>query len=111
MPDSEVIKIIDEILSALDIGDYNIKLNNRKILDSMVQLIGAPMQKFATICSSIDKLDKESWQEVERELIQDKGLTKEMTTKLHKFIIIKGQPQKMIELIEKEELFNNNARG
>lgn len=36
MPDSEVIKIIDEILTALDIGDYNIKLNNRKILDSMV---------------------------------------------------------------------------
>lgn len=36
MADSEVVKIIDEVLTALDIGTYNIKLNNRKLLDSMV---------------------------------------------------------------------------
>lgn len=111
MADSEVIKIIDEILAALDIGEYNIKLNNRKLLDSMVQSIGAPLQKFAIICSSIDKLDKESWEEVERELIEDKGLTKEMTTKLHKFIVVKGEPQEMIKLIESEGLFNKNSKG
>jgi histidyl-tRNA synthetase len=64
MPDAEVVKIIDEILSALNLGPYNIKLNNRKILDAMVQVSGAPIQKFATICSSIDKLDKESWENV-----------------------------------------------
>ncbi len=43
MADSEVVKIIDEILSSLDLGDYNIKLNNRKILDAMVQISGAPV--------------------------------------------------------------------
>ena len=80
MSDAEVIKIVHEILSSLNLGStFNIKLNNRKLLDSMVQLIGAPPQKFATICSSIDKLDKETWETVEHELIHEKGLTSAMT--------------------------------
>ena len=45
----------------------------------MVELSGAPKEKFKQICSSIDKLDKESWSQVENELIEEKGLTKEMT--------------------------------
>jgi len=42
MPDCEVIKIVDEILSELEIGKYIIKVNNRKILDAMIEVIGAP---------------------------------------------------------------------
>lgn len=90
MPDCEVIKIVDEILSELEIGKYIIKVNNRKILDAMIEVIGAPKQKFNTICSSIDKLDKESWETVECELIEQKGLTKDMTTVLAKMVEIKG---------------------
>jgi len=40
----------------------------------MVELSGAPKDKFKQICSAIDKLDKETWETVERELIEDKGL-------------------------------------
>lgn len=42
MPDAEVIKIVHEILTVLKLGKFNIKLNNRKLLDSIVHLIGAP---------------------------------------------------------------------
>lgn len=31
--------------------------------------------KFKTICSSIDKLDKQPWAEIRKELIETKGLT------------------------------------
>ena len=65
LPDCEVIKIVDEILGTLDIGKYVIKINNRKILDAMIETMKAPKQKFNIICSSIDKLDKESWETVE----------------------------------------------
>ena len=33
------------------------------------------MKKFKTICSSIDKLDKEPWENVAKELINEKGLS------------------------------------
>ena len=58
LPDAEVIKVIDEILANLKIGSFVIKVNNRKLLDAMVELSGAPKQKFKQICSAIDKLDK-----------------------------------------------------
>lgn len=58
LPDAEVIKVLDEILTNLCLGEFVIKVNSRKLLDAMVELSGAPKQKFKQICSSIDKLDK-----------------------------------------------------
>lgn len=40
------------------VGDFFIKVSNRKLLDAMVELSQAPKEKFKAICSSIDKLDK-----------------------------------------------------
>ena len=105
LPDCEVVKIVDEILGSLGIGKYVIKVNNRKILDAMIEVMGAPKQKFNTICSSIDKLDKETWETVEQELIEQKGLTKEMTNVLSKMVAIKGDPSKVIEQIEESKIF------
>ena len=46
IPDAEILKVIQEILNAIDVGKYVIKVNNRKILDAMVLLSGAPIEKF-----------------------------------------------------------------
>jgi len=52
----------------------------------MVDLAGCEKRKFKAICSSIDKLDKEEWEDVRDELINMKGLTMDMCNKLEKFI-------------------------
>ena len=60
LPDAEVIKVVNDILTDIKLGlPFTIKINSRKILDAMITLSGAPISKFKTICSSIDKLDKE----------------------------------------------------
>lgn len=46
IPDAEVICVINSILSELDLGEFVIKINSRKILDAMVELSGAPKNKF-----------------------------------------------------------------
>lgn len=69
IPDAEVLKIVDEILTNLKAGKFLIKINNRKFLDAFIELAGCDKSKFKTICSSIDKLDKSPWEEVEMELI------------------------------------------
>ena len=58
IPDAEVLAVLNEILTELDIGKFTIKVNSRKLLDAMVELSGAPKEKFKQICSAIDKLDK-----------------------------------------------------
>lgn len=58
LPDAECVKVVSEILSALDIGEFVIKLNHRQLLDGIFEACGVPAQKFRTICSAVDKLDK-----------------------------------------------------
>ena len=68
-PDAEVLAVVVEILSGLDLGGYVVKVNHRKFLDAMIELSGCEKRKFKSICSSIDKLDKEPWEKVKQELI------------------------------------------
>ena len=77
IPDAEVLKIVDEILTNLNAGKFQIKINNWKFLDAFIEIAGCDKSMFKTICSSIDKLDKSPWEEVEAELLNQKGLTKD----------------------------------
>lgn len=58
LPDVECIKVVSEILRALDIGEFVIKLNHRQLLNGIFEACGVPHEKFKSICSAIDKLDK-----------------------------------------------------
>jgi len=61
MPDAEVIEVINDILTTLNVGKFQIKINHRKLLEAIFAASNCDLSKFATICSSIDKLDKEPW--------------------------------------------------
>mmetsp|Transcript_5268 Transcript_5268/g.4456 ORF Transcript_5268/g.4456 Transcript_5268/m.4456 type:complete len:359 (-) Transcript_5268:107-1183(-) len=111
IPDAECVYMMNEIFSQLDLGKTIIKINNRKFLDAIIELAGAPRQKFKTICSSIDKLDKEDWKEVKRELIEEKGLTEQMANKIGEFVELKGNPTEMIELIKTKGIFKGSEQG
>ena len=57
-------QVLVEILDELSLGEYEVKLNHRRLLDAMLDIAGVPPQKFRPICSAIDKLDKEPWEAV-----------------------------------------------
>lgn len=58
IPDAECVRIVCEILQALNMKPFIIKINHRKLLDGMFESCGVPEEKFRLICSSVDKLDK-----------------------------------------------------
>lgn len=89
-------QVLDEILTELNIGGFVIKLNHRKLLDAIMAIAGVPATKFRPICSAIDKLDKEPWQEVRREMVQDKGLSEEAADKIWTFVELRGAPEEML---------------
>ncbi|KAJ1358995.1 hypothetical protein KIN20_017583 [Parelaphostrongylus tenuis] len=89
IPEAECLKIVDEVLSKLEIGEFYVKLNHRLLLEGMFAACGAGPDQFKTVCSSIDKLDKQPWSEVEEELIKEKGLTKENTIKLGQYVTLR----------------------
>jgi len=58
IPDVECVRVVSEILTSLKIGDFLIKVNHRQLLDGLFEACGVPSDKFRTVCSSVDKLDK-----------------------------------------------------
>ena len=76
---SLVAQVLTEILVKLKLGAFTVKINHRTLLDGMMKLCGVPAGKFRTICSAIDKLDKESWDTVRAEMVDEKGLSPEVT--------------------------------
>jgi histidyl-tRNA synthetase len=107
IPDSECIKIIADIIQALDVGKFEIKINHRSLLDGMFEICGVPVDKFRTTSSSIDKLDKSPWLEIRNELINEKGLSGSVVDKIGEYTQHKGKIEMIKMLKEKEELMNN----
>lgn len=108
--DSEVLKVLVEILSELKIGKFVVKLNHRKLLDATVALSDIPEDKFKMVCSSVDKLDKEPWECVRKELL-DKGLNESQTEKLWTLVQLKDSPRKLLEKLKTNEFLNTNQKA
>ena len=78
--EAEIILMIHEVFQNLTIADFTVKINNRKILAGIAEVIGVPGQE-GTLSVAIDKLDKIGKEKVLDELIE-RGFSKETTTKL-----------------------------
>ncbi|KAF7235471.1 Histidine--tRNA ligase, cytoplasmic, partial [Varanus komodoensis] len=107
IPDAECLKIVHEILSALQIGDFLIKVNDRRILDGMFAVCGVPDNKFRTICSTVDKLDKMAWEDVKGEMVGEKGLSPEAADRIGGYVRLHGGLNLIEELLQDPELSQN----
>lgn len=58
LPEIECVKVMSEVLKSLDIGEFVIRLNHRQLLNGLFEACGVPQDKFKSICSAVDKLDK-----------------------------------------------------
>ncbi|XP_012263179.2 histidine--tRNA ligase isoform X3 [Athalia rosae] len=96
IPDAECVRVVSEALTSLDLGPYVIKLNHRSLLDGIFAACGVPQEKFRSICSAVDKLDKSPWEEVRKEMIEEKQLDGDIADKIGSYVSKKGG----IELIE-----------
>lgn len=85
--EAELIEMIDEAFKAFRIP-VAIKLNNRKILAGIAELIGAA-DKITDITVAIDKMDKIGLDNVNAELLA-KGLGAEAVDKLQPILLIGG---------------------
>ena len=92
----ELIQILDTVFSRLGVR-VQIKINNRKILSGIAEIIGAA-DKIVDITVAIDKLDKIGIDNVNEELRND-GLTEEQIAKLQPIILLEGSNEEKLATI------------
>ena len=86
--EAEFIMIYDEALSALGLSDFTIKINNRKVLSGIAQVIDKH-DSIIDLTVAIDKLDKIGLDGVIKELLE-RGFTDADIDKLKPVILLEG---------------------
>jgi histidyl-tRNA synthetase len=90
VPDAEALKVMCDCLVKLDIGDFRVKVNHRGILDGMFEVCGVPADKVRPISSAVDKLDKMAWEDVRKEMVEDKGLDPVVADSIKQYVELKS---------------------
>ncbi|MDE5941390.1 MAG: histidine--tRNA ligase [Muribaculaceae bacterium] len=93
----ELLQMIDEVFRRLGIR-IQIKLNNRKVLAGIAELIGAP-EKIVDITVAIDKIDKIGIDNVNAELLE-RGLSAEAVAALRPILEISGSVDERLARLE-----------
>ena len=94
----ELLSLIDEVMKRLGIR-VTIKLNNRKVLAGIAELIGQP-DKLIDITVAIDKIDKIGIEKVKEEL-SERGLPQEAIERLSPILEISGTTEERLEELGK----------
>ena len=92
----ELMQILDTVFTRLGVR-VQIKINNRKILSGIAEVIGAA-DKIVDITVAIDKLEKIGIDNVNEELRND-GLTEEQIAKLQPIILLEGTNEEKLNTI------------
>jgi len=86
--EAEFVMIYDEALSKLGLKDFSIKINNRKILSGIAQIIDKA-DNIIDLTVAIDKLDKIGLDGVIKELLE-RGFTQADIEKIKPVILLEG---------------------
>lgn len=103
----ELLKIYDTVLSDLKLSGYELRVNNRKILAGLAELVGRP-ELMTDITVAIDKLDKIGESGVRQELAE-RGLTDTETDRAMAFISLSGTNEQKLERLS--ELLASSETG
>lgn len=96
--EAEFICIYDEALSRLGLKDFTVKINNRKILSGIAELIGKP-DMIVDMTVAIDKLDKIGLEGVEKELLE-KGFTPSDLEILKPIVLLSGNNEEKLNSLK-----------
>lgn len=96
--ETEFVQLYDAVFSKLKLTGTTIKLNNRKILAGIAEIIGAK-EKLIDFTVALDKLDKIGADGVAKEMLE-KGISKEAIEKVQPLFSFNGSNQNKLNQLQ-----------
>ena len=103
----ELVQLYDSVFSELGLGGVTIKINNRKILSGIAEVIGAS-DKLIDFTVALDKLDKIGEDGVKKEMLE-KGISESAIEKVQSLFDFSGTINEKIEKLA--QLLANSEEG
>lgn len=107
--EAEIPSIIYQTFTSLGLTRFQIRVNNRKILNGFYAMLGLTEQS-GDIMRTVDKLDKIGADKVRTCLTEDVGLTAEQADEIIRFISITGSNRQVLDALAgyqgRHELFD-----
>ena len=103
----ELANIYHDVFTRLGLQEYELRINNRKILMGLASLCGGT-ERMTDITVAIDKLDKIGIEKVTAELIS-KGLVNDQVAIIENYLSIGGSNEEKLTAIR--QLFSHNAEA
>ncbi|MBM3303623.1 MAG: histidine--tRNA ligase [Candidatus Aenigmarchaeota archaeon] len=104
--EAECIAAFAACLKELGFSDFEVRLNNRKVLSGMTEVSGISAAKSPAVFRALDKLEKQGEAVVRKEL-KEAGVTAKQADKLMTMIKLNGRPKEVLEKATK--LLGGNA--
>ena len=96
--EAEIPAIIYQVFTRLGLRRFQIRVNNRKILNGFYDMLGLS-EKSGDIMRTVDKLDKIGKEKVGEILREDCGLTQEETEQILDFMAISGTNEQVLSAL------------
>jgi histidyl-tRNA synthetase len=96
--ETEFVLLFDDVLSALQLPDFSIKINNRKILTGIAEVTGE-LNRIVDLTVALDKLDKIGEEGVVKEL-HEKGISKLAIEKMKPLFTLHGDNVEKMNLMK-----------
>ncbi|MCW5313903.1 histidine--tRNA ligase [Nostoc sp. KVJ3] len=97
--DAQMPAIITEIFEAINIGNFLIRINNRKVLTGFFKSVGITEDKIKSCISIVDNLEKIGESKVKQEL-EKQVVSGEQTQKIIDFIKIDGSVDEVLDKLK-----------
>jgi histidyl-tRNA synthetase len=98
LAEAEIPSVIYSVFKALNVGEFRIRINNRKILRGLLQRFDVPQQQSAVVLRTLDKVEKEDAGVLVQEL-ERAGMAHAEAANLHKIISTKRSTEETLRML------------
>lgn len=106
--DIEIALVIHDLLTALGVKDFQIHLNNRLVLNGLLEKLGLA-EKAAPVLRALDKLSKVTRLEVEQEMAEKAGLSREQIEHVMALAETRGTNAEVLDQLQRS--VGDNDKG
>jgi histidyl-tRNA synthetase len=98
LAEAEIPSVIYSVFKEMAIGEFRIRINNRKVLKGLLHEFGVPDEKSAAVLRTLDKAEKEDAARIHKDLERE-GMSRDAAARLFGLICAKKDTAETLEAL------------